>query len=206
MPAEVSSVKLSDDPRFEALKLLKDWSTWMVTEGVMIGFLVNALPKALTVTQTSSGSQSRDLANSALVLRAEGLQCAILAFAISAAMAAWVIGSLPSITQRLRKSGSHRDLGAHAFFDLPILRWIPLYTLTFLQHLFFVVGILSLGFAVPIPEAILRRLCSLPAWWLVLIPLATIAVLAWGWQVTGGGVTRRSSKDHRTIGDFDASG
>jgi hypothetical protein len=140
MSSQVENKKLTDDPRFESLKLVQQWSSWMVTtEGVMIGFLVNAISKA-----APPGAQTETLQ-----LDLEALQYTILAFAISIAMAAWVLGSLPSIAQRLHRDPS-RDLGAHGIFDLWLIRRIPLYAATFLQHLFFVAGLVTLFFALPV--------------------------------------------------------
>lgn len=131
--------KLSEDPRFEGAKLVKEWSTWMVTtEGVIIGFLINSIAK-----WPPSGSEVELPLNRNLIVGT------IAAFALSMAVAAWVVGSLPSVVQRLPHS--RRALGAHGMLDLPWLRDVPLYVLTFLQHLFFGVGIVTLLLALPWP-------------------------------------------------------
>lgn len=128
--------RLADDPRFEAAKFVKDWSTWMVTtEGVMIAFLVNALAK------------------DNLKMDAVMATWTVVLFSLSIIMAAWVLGSLPSITQRLHRTTCH--FGEHGLFDLPVVRRVRLHWVTFLQHTFFLAGLVTLGLSLPPVRALL---------------------------------------------------
>jgi hypothetical protein len=197
MSIQVEKPKLTDDPRFESLKLLKEWSSWMVTtEGVMIGFLVNALAKAPPVGASNT-------ATSTLHLDLVMLQYTILAFASSIAMAAWVLGSLPSISQRLHRGPL--QLGAYGIFDLPIVRWIPLCAITFLQHLFFFGGLIALFSALPLSREIVGRKLTTFGWMIVLVGFVIAAALMLWWRarIKGDGVPSTTTRPDGNEADSD---
>lgn len=159
----------------------------VTTEGVVIGFLINAIAKAQPVGAS-------DTATSTLRLDLEVLQYTILAFASSIAMAAWVLGSLPSITQRLHRGPL--QLGAYGIFDLPIVRWVPLYAVTFLQHLFFFAGLIALFFALPLSREIIGRGLTSFGWMMVLVCFVIVASLMLWWRerIRGNDVASTSAQ------------
>jgi hypothetical protein len=108
--------------RITALRFMKEWSVWMVgVETALLGFLVSLL--------------SRDM----LALGSYYLKGAAICFGLSIAFAAWVLGAIPSISQRLSKeTGSIYMLG---LFKIPVFRHVRLGWITFLQHLFFLLGL-----------------------------------------------------------------
>jgi hypothetical protein len=70
------------------------------------------------------------------------LKGAAVCFGISIALAAWVLGAIPSVSQRLtHDAGSIYRMG---LFAIPIMRHIRLGWITFFQHFFFLLGLLGL--------------------------------------------------------------
>jgi hypothetical protein len=102
--------------QLEAIKLLKDWSTWLVTAqtGILSLFaLIGRKPDFLTV----------------------------FCFVISIIIATWILGALPSILQRIKD-----DSNIH---QMDLFEWlgIPLFAAAFLQHVSFMIGVVSLSFS-----------------------------------------------------------
>jgi hypothetical protein len=116
---------MDKDLRIEALRFLKEWSAWMVgVETAILGFLVTLL--------------SRDK----LALGSIYIKAAAVCFGASMAFAAWSLGLIPSACERLDRDTS-RVYGMR-LFDTPALHWIRLGWITFMQHLFFFLGLLSI--------------------------------------------------------------
>jgi hypothetical protein len=111
--------------QLEGLKLLKDWSIWMVTvETAAITFL---------------GAAAGRVIDSETIF----FPVAIVLFTASIVFAAWVLGGIPSVAQRLDGSGN--------LFHYKIYRigWladrIKLNALTAIQHTLFIFGIICLA-------------------------------------------------------------
>ena len=122
---------MTDDPdrRVAALGFLREWSAWMVgVETILLGFLVTLL------------------GDDRLALGSAWLKTAALSFGASMLFAAWVLGGIPSICERL----AHRPWSIYRFpvFDLPGLRFMQLRGVAFLQHAFFVLAVAALLAAV----------------------------------------------------------
>lgn len=97
--------------RLEALKLLKDWSVWMVTfEIAGIGWL-------LAKTESSS-----------LPLDENFKKLTIVAFAFSVAFAAWVLSGIVSLVQRVSSEQALNKAGIYvgiAFFLAAVVKGCP---------------------------------------------------------------------------------
>jgi hypothetical protein len=118
--------------QLEALKLLRDWSTWLVTvQAVSLG-LVSAL----------WGKDAIKLRNLCAVL-------VFIFFGLSIICATFVLAGLPDITQRM-PINTHQGHSAYNIYKVPLFSWLPdwqwvtsLWTFTFLEHLTFLLGIVS---------------------------------------------------------------
>ena len=122
-------MKEAIDLRLAALGFLREWSVWMVgVQTVLLGFLVSLLSR----NQIALGSYY--------------LKGAVVCFGLSIALAACVLGALPSISQRL--PGREHGIYQFAVVDFPLLRRFRLGGLAFLQHLFFFLGLLGLILAI----------------------------------------------------------
>ncbi|MDQ3817229.1 MAG: hypothetical protein M3362_06015 [Acidobacteriota bacterium] len=108
------------DNSLEALKLLKEWSTWLVTiqTGALGLIAAIANPKS---TFTYGGA---------------GAKWTVVCLGLSIVCATWVLAAIPSIAQRLKPTDNIHSM--RLFEWLPI----PLWVLTALQHWFTVAGIL----------------------------------------------------------------
>jgi hypothetical protein len=103
--------------RLEALKLLKDWSVWMVTvETAAIGWLLGKVDG----------------------IQPDFKKFTIIAFALSIAFAAWVLSGIVSLVQRVNTEPALDKAGV---YDLRGVRKIRFGWITFLQHLFFFAGV-----------------------------------------------------------------
>lgn len=127
-PAQASELKdKRERVQLEALKLLREWSAWMVAvQTALIG--VGALfPERLP----QAGSCC--------------IKLAILCFGISIASAASVLGGIPSIAQRLEGDKSIYDI---SIFDLKWLKYMPLNRFCLIEHISFLLGLVALIFSV----------------------------------------------------------
>ena len=123
----------NDTLRLEALKLLREWTVWMVAvQTGLIGFLVSLL------------LQGKIRLGSAYI------KGAVICFGLSIACAAWVLGSIPSIAQRLNHD--KRGIYALGIHDLPICRHLSLGWFSFFEHFGFVLGLLALIVSVTLGE------------------------------------------------------
>lgn len=126
-------MKDTDTLRLEALKLLREWSVWMVAvQTGLIGFLISLLLQ----------SQIR--------LGSIYIKGAVICFGLSIIFAAWVLGAIPSIIQRL--NSDERGIYAIGIFDLPLLRHLRLGWFSFFEHLGFLLGLLALIVSVTLRE------------------------------------------------------
>lgn len=100
--------------QLEAIKLVKDWSTWLVA--VQTGVL--GLFAALQIKPSS---------------------LTVYCFVISIITATWVLGALPSLAQRIAP-----NLNIH---EMELFEWcpIPLWKAAFVQHIFFIIGVVTLA-------------------------------------------------------------
>jgi hypothetical protein len=111
--------------RLAALRFLKEWSTWMVgVETLLMGFLVSLL----------TGDR--------ITLGSIYLKGAVVCFGISIMIAAWLLGAIPSLSQRL-------PMATEGIYRMPLfsifpLKYIRVGWVTFLQHLFFFLGMLGI--------------------------------------------------------------
>jgi hypothetical protein len=107
--------------QLEAVKLLKDWSTWLVTvqTGALGLITIFSDKKILTFNCWSVVT--------------------VLSFTLSIFAATWVLGALPSIAQRITAADNVHAM--HLFEWLPIRLWVA----SGLQHLLFVAGIFALA-------------------------------------------------------------
>jgi hypothetical protein len=106
--------------RLEALKLLKDWSVWMVTVEVAgIGWLLAKTDPCLPLNMGFK-------------------KLTVVTFACSAAFAAWVLSGIVSLAQRVN---SDQSLDKAGIYDLTGIRKIRFGWITVLQHVFFLLGI-----------------------------------------------------------------
>jgi hypothetical protein len=142
-----------------------------------------AIPKALP------GGAPGAIDLTTLVLNRGFIVWTIVAFTASIAIAAWVLGSLPSVAQRLPHSSL--ALGAHGMLDLPLLGEVPLYALTFLQHAFFGIGLITLILALPLTikshlPATIAGICIVCASALVVTGLVAVLLRWWQRQVKSG--------------------
>ncbi len=118
---------MNDEQRaLEAIKLLKDWSSWMAASAVAI------------ITFLSS-----QFAASPTLLT----KIATLAFVLSIVSAGWLIGALPWLTINLDIT-SFRNPYQAPLSSTRGLRSVRVWMAGFAQHLFYVVGVLLLMFAV----------------------------------------------------------
>jgi hypothetical protein len=126
------------DRKVEAAKLLKDWSVWMVTvQSGLIGFLANAVSK-----------------KSGIGLDPAGVRLTVFFFSMSILFAAWVLGNLPSVVQRLDVDESRHISDMRGFVFpfklfpglgfLAALVGVPMWFYGLWQHSFFFAGVLSL--------------------------------------------------------------
>ncbi len=105
--------------QLEAVKLLKDWSAWLVTiQAAAIGLVTLFYEDGLTLNFWSRGATTF--------------------FALSIIVATLVLGGLPSVVQRVTP-----NVRIH---DMQLTEWLPggLFIYTFLQHLFFILGVIFL--------------------------------------------------------------
>jgi len=111
--------------QLEALKLLKDWSVWMVTvETAAIAFL---------------GAVAGRVVKSTTVW----FPVTIVSFAVSIVFAAWVLSGIPSVAQQIDGS-SH--LSIYKIYKSDLLPdFLTLNFVATIQHTFFVAGILGLA-------------------------------------------------------------
>ena len=111
-------------PYFEALNLLKQWST------------------ALVVTQTGAMAVLGGLLKNTSGLTAQPwLATCIVSFLASILVAANVIGAIPPIVQKLPALvEEYNDI-----YKMPNYFGIPLWVLAFFQHLLFAVGVIAFG-------------------------------------------------------------
>ena len=115
----------STDRRLEALKLLKDWSVWMVgVETALIGFL-----------------GTLDVSKAALAWTSGDIRLILGWLGVSIVFAAWTLSAIPSLVQRKEQTS---DLWRMPLYDLPLIREIPFGVITFIQHACFIVAILIL--------------------------------------------------------------
>jgi hypothetical protein len=122
----------------ESLKLLKDWSVWMVT--VQAGLL-----SFIGVAKTHE-----------FFVFSGVLVAASLFFAVSIVLAAWVLSSIPSVVRRLDNIRKFEDYKIYEYDWIP--NWVTLDRTAILQHVFFVAGIILFFCAmvfgvVPLPSA-----------------------------------------------------
>lgn len=111
----------------EATKLVKDWSIWMVTvQTALIGFLI-------TATELGMGNASFELA----------VQIALGCFAVSVLAAAWVLSALPYIVIRLPEY-EDPNIYLMRLSSAPLLKDIPLWLMSAVQHWAFAIGMTSL--------------------------------------------------------------
>jgi hypothetical protein len=82
------------------------------------------------------------LASDRIALGSIYLKGAAVCFGISIALAAWVLGAIPSVSQRLTNDSD--SIYRMGLFDIPIMRHLRLGWVTFFQHVFFVLGLLGL--------------------------------------------------------------
>jgi|SRR5271166_2288134 len=118
----VNQVQPSEQCQIEAAKLLKDWSTWLVTvQAAVLGLITIFFGKdqALQRNKWSFGM--------------------VISFALSIFFATFVLGSLPSIVQRItpKKELHSVDL----FPGIPVQLWVA----TFGQHVMFLAGVICLA-------------------------------------------------------------
>jgi hypothetical protein len=118
----VNQVQPSEQCQIEAAKLLKDWSTWLVTvQAAALGLITIFFGKdqALERNYWSVGM--------------------VIFFALSICLATFVLGQLPSIVQRITpKSDLHSmDL----FPGVPVKLWVA----TGSQHVLFLLGVIHLA-------------------------------------------------------------
>ena len=126
-------MKDADTLRLEALKLLREWSVWMVAvQTGLIGFLISLLLQ------------------SKIRLGSLYIKGAVICFGLSIIFAAWVLGAIPSIMQRL--NSDERGIYAIGIFDLPLLRHLRLGWFSFFEHLGFLLGLLALIVSVTLRE------------------------------------------------------
>ena len=115
----------TDTLRIEALKFLREWSVWMVAvQTGLIGFLVSLLLQGK------------------IRLGSTYIKGAVICFGLSIVSAAWVLGAIPSIVQRLNLD--RRGIYKIGIFDLPILRHLSLGWFSFFEHFGFLLGLLAL--------------------------------------------------------------
>lgn len=121
---------VSYEAALEAAKLMKDWGSWMTTVSTAViganGFLL---------TSPSSG-----IASMPLVRDTWWAFCSVLLFGLSIAVAAWVLGALPSVVTRLNKDG---PVPENDIYEMPFFSFIPVRVgvMASLQHVFFVLGL-----------------------------------------------------------------
>jgi hypothetical protein len=112
--------------QLDALKLLKDWSGWLVSvqTGVLALLALWGKDKAVVPDATA--------------------RWVFLFFGLSIVFATFVLGGLPSITQRVT---------AHAnIYSMPLFEWLPewlakvrtLWFFTFMEHMLFLIGLVFL--------------------------------------------------------------
>ena len=108
--------------RVEALKLVKDWSVWMVpVQTALIAFI-----------GVGAAAGMRILANAA--------NWTVAYFAVSIFCAAWLLSAIPYTVVRL---GESLDIYHMNLSSAPILCRVPLWLMATLQHVFFATGIRS---------------------------------------------------------------
>ena len=106
----------------ESLKLLKDWSIWMVTvQTALLGFL-GALPKL------------------SIVVNKTLLRLTVALFTISILLAAWVLSSIPSVVRRIDNCFNYVDAKLYDINWLPA--WLTLNCVAIFQHLAFAIGMI----------------------------------------------------------------
>ncbi len=123
----VNQVQPSEQCQIEAAKLLKDWSTWLVTvQAAALGLITIFFGKdqALQRNYWSFGM--------------------VICFALSICFATFVLGSLPTIIQRITPKDYLHDM---VLFTLPVGRLLPvkLSVAAFGQHVMFLAGVICLA-------------------------------------------------------------
>jgi hypothetical protein len=110
------------DKDFESLKLLKDWSIWMIgVETAILGFL--------GVMKHTGWEMNSFLFALTLCVFGGSILCA-----------AWVLSSIPSVTRRLDERLEYSRYKLYDYNWLPA--WITLDRVAIAQHVLFGVGII----------------------------------------------------------------
>lgn len=108
------------EKQFKAAELLKDWSIWLVT--VQSG----------AITLITMFSKESLIAKNVFSLGT------VICFALSIAVATWVLGSLPSIVQRVGPGDYLHDKWLFSWWPT------PLWAASFAQHILFLLGLFCL--------------------------------------------------------------
>jgi predicted cobalt transporter CbtA len=116
----------SEQCQIEAAKLLKDWSTWLVT----------VQTAALGLITIFFGRDQALQRNCWSVLM-------VFFFALSICVATFVLGSLPSIIQHIPPKNYLHDM---VYFTLPVVGWrVTLGVVAGIQHAMFLAGVFCLA-------------------------------------------------------------
>lgn len=123
-----SEEKLSNE--LEALKLLNDWSKWLVTiETAAIGIIGTLL---------KLGKQDRSIGQSQWLIAVASIGC----FMVSIVAASWLIMSIPGMAQRIGRPSQVQDVfRKNTYFGRARIR-LRLDTVTGVQLIFFLAGLL----------------------------------------------------------------
>lgn len=144
------AIPVTYEAALESAKLMKDWGAWMTTVSTAViganGFLLTSVnasfaPEALTRDRWWAFSS-------------------VLLFGLSIVVAAWVLGSLPSVVSRLNQS---RASTANDIYEMRFLSFVPVRVgaIAGLQHVLFVLGLYCFAlYVVGAPRCI--RLCGPP--------------------------------------------
>lgn len=111
--------------RLAALRFMKEWSTWLVgIEMLLLGLLVSLL----TAERLALGSAF--------------VKGAAVCFGLSIVAATSLLASVPVLTERL--DGATERVQAMALRRSGRPRWMTVGRMAFVQHLFFLLGLLGL--------------------------------------------------------------
>jgi hypothetical protein len=119
MPDELTHSK----KMLESLKLLKEWSTWLVTiQTGLLSFLATAK-------------------NLGVFVASDFFLATVICTALSILMGAWVLSSIPSVVRRVDDSRKYEDFRLYDVCCIP--SWLTLNIVAITQHVFFFAGIIS---------------------------------------------------------------
>lgn len=124
------AIPVTYEAALESAKLMKDWGSWMTTVSTAViganGFLL------------TSGNEA--CATEVIVRDRWWAVSSVILFGFSIVVAAWVLGSLPSVVSRLKKlrASPENDIYEMRFFSFVPVR---VGAIAGLQHVLFVLGL-----------------------------------------------------------------